>query len=67
MKTLVVDRIEGGIAVCEISEGNFADIPVSALPEGVKEGDVISIYVNEAETEQRKKNINGLMNKLFKD
>lgn len=67
MKTLVIDRLEGGLAVCEISEGNFADIPVSALPEGVEEGDVINIYVNEAETEKRKKNINSLMNTLFKD
>ena len=67
MKTLIIDRIEGEMAVCEISVGNFADIPVSALPDGIKEGDVINISVNEAETEKRKKNINSLLNKLFRD
>ncbi|MDE6723076.1 MAG: DUF3006 domain-containing protein [Eubacterium sp.] len=67
MKTLIVDRIEDDFAVCEIEEGNFADIPIKALPDGVLEGDVIHISVETEETENRKKNINNLMNSLFKD
>jgi len=67
MKTLIVDRIEADFAVCEIEEGSFTDIPLKALPNGVKEGDVIKISVEAEETEKRKSNINNLMNNLFKD
>ena len=54
MKTLIVDRIEADFAVCEIEEGSFTDIPLKALPNGVKEGDVIKISVEAEETEKRK-------------
>ncbi|MDE5670758.1 MAG: DUF3006 domain-containing protein, partial [Eubacterium sp.] len=37
MKTLIVDRIEADFAVCEIEDGCFADVPLKALPDGVKE------------------------------
>lgn len=67
MKILIVDRIEADFAVCEIEEGSFADIPLKALPNGVKEGDVIHISVEHSETEKRKKNINSLMDSLFVD
>lgn len=67
MKTLIIDRIEADFAVCEIEEGSFADIPLKALPDGVKEGDVVKISVDADETEKRKNNINNLMNSLFKD
>lgn len=67
MKKLVVDRIEAGFAVCEIEEGSFADLPLRALPDGIKEGDVIKISVEAEETDKRKKNINKLMNSLFQD
>ena len=55
MKTLIVDRIESDFAVCEIEEGSFTDIPLKALPNGVKEGDVIKISVEAEETEKRKR------------
>ena len=67
MKTLIVDRIEEDFAVCEIEESNFANLPLKALPDGVKEGDVIHISVDADETEKRKTNINNLMNSLFTD
>ena len=67
MKILIVDRIEADFAVCEIEEGHFADIPLKALPDGIREGDVIKISVDTKETEKRKKNINDLMNHLFID
>lgn len=67
MKKLIIDRIEGTFALCEIKEGSFAEIPLAALPDGLKEGDVISISIDENETLNRKKRIEGLMNSLFKD
>lgn len=64
--TWIIDRIENDVAVCEV--GNFTvDIPLSALPDGVCEGDVISVAIDKAQTENRKENINKLMNSLFKD
>ena len=54
MKRLIIDRLENGFAVCEIEEGSFADIPEKVLPDGVKEGDVITISVDKSETEKRK-------------
>lgn len=39
---LVVDRIEGNIAVCENrASSKMQDIAISDLPKGVKEGDVL--------------------------
>ena len=67
MKILIVDRIEADFAVCEIEEGNFANIPLKALPDGIREGDVIKISVDTKKTEKRKENINNLMNHLFID
>lgn len=43
--TLVVDRIEGDIAVCENrSNGVMINIQLSKLPSNVKEGSVIKYY-----------------------
>lgn len=38
---IVVDRIEGDVAVLEIA-GARVDVPVSVLPEGTREGDVLT-------------------------
>lgn len=67
MKTLIIDRFEGNFAVCEINADLFVNIPIEALPSDVKEGDVINITVDETETQKRKRNIDNLMNRLFKD
>ena len=37
-RTVVIDRIEGQIAVVEL-EGSYVDLPVSCLPDGAREGD----------------------------
>lgn len=62
----IIDRIEKNIAVCETGDC-FLDVPLSALPDGVKEGDVITLAVSETQTADRKNKINHLMNSLFKD
>lgn len=63
----IIDRIENDIVVCEAGDNYFLDIPLNALPDGVKEGDVINVSIDNAETYDRKKKIDGLMNSLFKD
>lgn len=62
----IIDRIEEGIAVCEV-ENEFINVPLSALPSGVKENDIIDLTINYAEKEQRTEKIENLMNNLFKD
>ena len=63
----IIDRIEGNIAVCELPNCDTINISISALPNGVKEGDVICLSIDKKEAEDRKKKIDGLMNSLFKD
>lgn len=63
----IIDRIENNIAVCEINNGTTIDVNLNALPKEIKEGDVLNISVDKAETENRKEKISKLMNDLFKD
>lgn len=63
----IIDRIEGDTAVCEMENGGFADIKLESLPIGVKEGDVLILCIDKAETEKRKEDLNRKMNSLFKD
>ncbi len=62
----IIDRIENDIAVCELENGEMLDVKISALPKGIKEGDVIKLSVDETETNERKERIDKLMNSLFK-
>ena len=39
--SLIIDRIEGDIAIIECGEHTF-EVPVSALPEGAQEGSQLS-------------------------
>lgn len=62
----IIDRIENNIAVCELENGELLDVKISALPKGIKEGDVIKLSVDDTETNERKERIDKLMNSLFK-
>ncbi len=62
----IIDRIENNIAVCELENGEMLDVKISALPKGIKEGDVITLSVDKTETNERKERIDKLMNSLFK-
>lgn len=62
----IIDRIEGEFALCETENKTVVSIPLSALPKGIKEGDVLSIGINRLETENRIKRINDLADSLFK-
>lgn len=63
----IIDRINDDIATVEAENEIVFDIPVSALPEDVREGDCINICKDIAETQGRKEKINNLMNSLFVD
>ena len=67
-----VDRIEEGFAVCEDEKGETVNIETDKLPEGVKEGDIISIDNGETiilaeETEERRKKLAEKRRALFKN
>ena len=41
MKRLVIDRIEGVIAVCEQEDGSMIEMSTADLPSGAKESDIL--------------------------
>ena len=63
-----LDRVEGDIAVLLVrdEESIKVDFPVSLLPTGSKEGDIIEISISrdEKETEDAKKRVSSLIEKL---
>ena len=63
-----IDRIEGEIAVLIGEENTKLNIPLSLLPAGCKEGDVLNISIERdvAGTEQTKERVTDLMEKLKK-
>lgn len=63
---VIIDRFEGEYAVVEIEVAKYVNIPKILLPNS-KEGDVIKIEIDKQETEERKKNIQKLMNTVFED
>lgn len=63
----IIDRLEGDKAVIEYGEGKHFDLPRSALPEGAKEGDVLTVAIDPNETEARRGRISGLRKRLFVD
>ncbi len=68
--SLIVDRIEGTIAVCETASASIVDVPLSDLPEGTKEGSVLRFengsYVIDAEEERsRRSRIESKAKRLF--
>jgi hypothetical protein len=62
-----IDRFEGKYAVVELEDETMIDIPKCALPAGAKEGDIISVEIDEGETEKRKQYINKLMDDVWAD
>ena len=67
---IIVDRIENGLAVCEIN-GVMQDIPLSKISSGVQEGDVLidkdhgSFYsIDIATTAQRRADMTELFERL---
>ena len=68
---IVVDRIVGKYAVCEMENGKMKNIKLTKFTSKPKEGDVVEATskgkykVNKAKTKSRKNSINKLFNSLF--
>lgn len=69
-KQYIIDRFEGGYAVCEDEHGVFTDIKKELLPDVAKEGDVLiykdnEYHVDADKTQQRRQVIVDLQDELF--
>ncbi|NLZ52612.1 MAG: DUF3006 domain-containing protein [Thermoanaerobacteraceae bacterium] len=67
---LIIDRFEGGFAVCEAENKDIVNIERSKLPREAREGDVIiqtseGYMIDRNKTEERREYINKLMNELW--
>ncbi|MBO5360159.1 MAG: DUF3006 domain-containing protein [Clostridia bacterium] len=67
---IIVDRIEGEYAVCELEDGSMKDIALSELPSETEEGSVLIFtdgeYINDFKTqEELKTEILALQNSIF--
>lgn len=72
MEYLSVDRIENSVAVCEKEDMTTVELPLSVLPNGVREGSVLAfengVYtIDKSEEERRKERISKLQNSIFDD
>lgn len=68
---IIVDRIEGAFAVCEMDDKSMQNIALSELPAGIKEGDVLAVdngtyLIDAKQTKERTERIAQKMNRLFK-
>lgn len=61
----IVDRIEDGIATVETDDMSVITVPLSKLPEGVREGDVVTLSLDKDEKKRIEDNVNSLMDELF--
>jgi hypothetical protein len=81
-RVLIIDRFEGGYAICEeVVEGkqkkkkdlHFFGIEPQELPQGAKEGDVLvigddgTLTIDEKATAARKEKIKALQNRVWED
>ncbi len=51
----------------ELEEGVFVNMPKALLPNMVEEGDVLSIEINEEETERRRNRVKEMMGRLLEE
>ena len=63
---IIIDRFEGEHVVLEI-DTDHVNIPISNLPKGAKEGDVLRFIIDSNETQNRKQRVEDKMNRLFKE
>ena len=66
--TWIIDRFEDEFVIVEMPDGKMLKLP-AALLQGMscKEGDVLSLSIDDGETQRRRKKINCLMDDLFED
>jgi len=61
---VIIDRFEGDFAVVETDDKVIVNLLKFLIP-GAKEGDVISIRIDEEETQKRKDKIQKIMDDLW--
>ena len=61
---VVIDRLEGDIAVVELENGKVIDAP-KVLFSDAKEGDIVYIEINREETEAKKDEIQSRFDNLI--
>lgn len=62
---VIIDRFEGEYAIVELPDRSTVDMPKRLVPEGAKEGDVLSIEIDKDETVKRREQIKKLMDELW--
>jgi len=63
---MTIDRIENGVVVAELPNGQTVNFPGSLFP-GAAEGDVYTIEKDTSEAGERRKRIDDKMGRLFED
>lgn len=69
--TFSIDRFEGEFAICENKQtGEYINIPISDLPENVKEGSILKLengkyILEEFQTSKQQEEIKNMVNNLF--
>lgn len=62
---ITIDRFEEDFAIVELENKDMVEVPRVIIPEEAKEGDIISITIEKAETDERKERIRGKFDRLF--
>ena len=66
----IIDRLEEGLAICETELRKRISVPVSHLPKGIKEGDVLReeegrFSLDSEETDKRRREMKKKLMELF--
>ena len=66
----IIDRLEEGLAICETELRKRISVPVSHLPKGIKEGDVLReeegrFFLDSEETDKRRREMKKKLMDLF--
>lgn len=64
---VTIDRFEGGYAIVELPDLTFAELPRCVVPDGAREGDVLSICVDAEETARRQQQLKQKMKSIWTD
>lgn len=70
MSRVIIDRIEGDTAVCELPGREMRRIPLSRLPEGAREGDCLravgeGYVIDREETARRRRDAADRLRRLL--
>ena len=62
----IIDRIEQDTAIVELESGEILSLPYTLLrPLQAKEGDVLQLCIDQAETAKRRERVSSLLKDIF--